>query len=71
MTPGVRKVEFTCGKCDRILMILHNTLVPVYFQMEVMCPSCGKRVDAEAAKVYQSAPDYTLQHRLLDPEDFI
>ncbi len=67
----VKKVEFTCKYCDRMLFIVHNLLVPVYFQMEVMCPSCQVKLDAEDVKVYRSAPDYKLQHRLNDPEDLI
>lgn len=71
MDPEIKKVEFTCGKCDKMLFIIHNMIVPVYFQMEVMCPNCQVKLDAEDVKVYRSAPDYKLQHRLNDPEDLI
>ncbi len=71
MDLGVRKVEFACGKCDKMLFIIHNMIVPVFFQMEVMCPSCQVKLDAEDVKVYRSASDYKLQHRLNDPEDLI
>jgi C4-type Zn-finger protein len=71
MDPEIRKVEFTCGKCDRTLFVIHNMIVPVYFQMEVICPSCQIKLDGEDVKIYRSAPDYKLQHRLNDPEDLI
>lgn len=65
----VKKVDFACSGCDKIFMVIHNMLLPVYFQLDVVCPHCSKILDGENVKIYRSELDYSLQTKLSNLDD--
>ncbi len=69
--PEVKKVNFTCGNCGNTLFVFHNMMLPVYYNISIICPSCHKLLDGTQIEIYRSEPDYELMKRLQDPEKFI
>jgi len=65
----VKKVDFVCPGCDKIFLVIHNMLLPVYFQMDIICPYCSKQLDGETVKIYRSELDYSLQTKLSNLDD--
>jgi hypothetical protein len=65
----VKKVDFVCPKCDKIFLIIHNMLLPTYFQMDVICPYCSNQLYGESVKIYKSEIDNELQYRLTNLDD--